>query len=180
MNSNILFVFAHPDDEAYGPAGTIAKLSKDNNYVAKLLFQDKVINMELNDALKRLDPSNERFNYYILPDIDNCTFNEDYDTDLQKCSKNGKIDTSKLVFQKKLIPFNEKKMTKEQYRFLRQSLSILHDNNISHGDLPENVLLNPDTNLPIIIDWGNAKINADSLDKQIDYNSFLDNFKVNK
>ena len=28
---NILFVFAHPDDEAYGPAGTIAKLSKDNN-----------------------------------------------------------------------------------------------------------------------------------------------------
>jgi len=31
MNSNILFVFAHPDDEAYGPAGTIAKLSKDNN-----------------------------------------------------------------------------------------------------------------------------------------------------
>jgi LmbE family N-acetylglucosaminyl deacetylase len=24
-------VFAHPDDEAYGPAGTIAKLSKDNN-----------------------------------------------------------------------------------------------------------------------------------------------------
>ena len=27
----ILFVFAHPDDEAYGPAGTIAKLAKTNN-----------------------------------------------------------------------------------------------------------------------------------------------------
>ena len=26
----ILFLFAHPDDEAYGPAGTIAKLSKDH------------------------------------------------------------------------------------------------------------------------------------------------------
>lgn len=31
INSNILFVFAHPDDEVYGPAGTIAKLSKDNS-----------------------------------------------------------------------------------------------------------------------------------------------------
>ena len=28
---NILFVLAHPDDEAYGPAGTIAQLSKDND-----------------------------------------------------------------------------------------------------------------------------------------------------
>lgn len=29
----ILFLFAHPDDEAYGPAGTISKLSKKSNDV---------------------------------------------------------------------------------------------------------------------------------------------------
>jgi LmbE family N-acetylglucosaminyl deacetylase len=28
---NILFLIAHPDDEAYGPFGTIAKLAKDHN-----------------------------------------------------------------------------------------------------------------------------------------------------
>ena len=33
MNSKIFFLFAHPDDEAYGPAGTIAKLSKDNQVI---------------------------------------------------------------------------------------------------------------------------------------------------
>jgi hypothetical protein len=36
---NILFIFAHPDDEAYGPAGTIAKLSKHNNVTVVSLCQ---------------------------------------------------------------------------------------------------------------------------------------------
>lgn len=33
----ILFLLAHPDDEAYGPGGTIAKLSKDNEVIIALL-----------------------------------------------------------------------------------------------------------------------------------------------
>ncbi len=31
INETIVAVFAHPDDEAFGPAGTIAKLSKNND-----------------------------------------------------------------------------------------------------------------------------------------------------
>lgn len=33
MSSKILFLIAHPDDEAYGPFGTIAKLAQDNEVI---------------------------------------------------------------------------------------------------------------------------------------------------
>ena len=39
---SILFVFAHPDDEAYGPAGTIAQLAKTNKVtVASMCIGDR-------------------------------------------------------------------------------------------------------------------------------------------
>ena len=149
-------------------------------YVAKILYDGKTINIELNDALKRLDPTNERFNYYIIPDESTCVTNEEYDTDLRQCTTKGKITrtNSNLVFQKKLVPLDETNLTREQYRHLRKSLQILHENGLTHGDLPGNVMLNPYTNLPLIIDWEEAKMNADALDKQIDYNAFLEHFKV--
>jgi hypothetical protein len=149
-------------------------------YVAKMLYDGKTINTELNDALKRLDPTNERFNYYIIPDESTCVTNEEYDTDIRECSTKGRITrtNSNLVFQKKLAPLDETKLTREQYRHLRKSLQILDDNGLTHGDLPGNVMLNPDTNLPVIIDWEEAKMNADALDKQIDYNAFLEHFKI--
>ena len=71
-------------------------------------------------------------------------------------------------------------MTKSQYRYLRESLEILHKNNISHGDLPTNVMIDSNTNMPVIIDWEEAKMNADKIDKQIDMNAFLYNYKVEK
>ena len=45
------------------------------------------------------------------------------------------FDTSNdVVFIKKLIPIDTTKLTRNQYRYLRKSLEILHQNNISHGD----------------------------------------------
>jgi LmbE family N-acetylglucosaminyl deacetylase len=47
---NILFIFAHPDDEAFGPAGTIAKLSKNHNvYVASLCRGDTPTRPEVSE-----------------------------------------------------------------------------------------------------------------------------------
>lgn len=63
---------------------------------------------------------------------------------------------------------------------MRDSIDILHDKNISHGDLPNNVMLHPYIGMPVIIDWEEAKVNADSLDKEIDRIAFLNHFKITK
>lgn len=156
------------------------KFSKENGYVAKILYNGKQINNEVNDTLARLDPNNERYNRYFLPELEleACLKTVDYNEDFLKCTKNKNKTNINVVFEKKLYPFNNKKMTKTQYRYLHDSLKILHDNNVSHGDLPENVMMDPTTHMPIIIDWEEAKIDADVVDKQIDRNAFLDNYKV--
>ena len=88
------------------------------------------------------------------------------------------IDINNIVFQKYLVPLNFKQMTKAQYRYLRETLAILHANNISHGDLPENVMLDPVDRMPRIIDWENAQVCCDATDKIIDYNAFLTHYKT--
>jgi len=152
------------------------RFSKESGYVSKFLFNNKKINIELNNKLEELDPTNERFNRYYLPDIETCIETDSYKADYNKCSESGEISSNNMVFQKRLEPLNG--MTKKQYRYLRDSLQILHKNGISHGDLPNNVMLDSLTENPVIIDWEEAKINADDLDKQIDMTAFLTHFKV--
>jgi serine/threonine protein kinase len=156
------------------------EFSKENGYVAKYLFNDKHINIEINSVLESIDPDNIRFNRYYLPIESEFIESENYRNDFIKCSEIGEISNSNMVFQKRLEPLDTTKLSKIQYRFLRDSLQILHKNGISHGDLPNNVMLDPISNMPIIIDWEEAKLNADELDKQIDMNAFFDQFKVKK
>jgi LmbE family N-acetylglucosaminyl deacetylase len=49
----IIFIFAHPDDEAYGPAGTIAKLARDNRVIVVSLCRgDRPGTTEVESARK--------------------------------------------------------------------------------------------------------------------------------
>ena len=157
------------------------KYSKENGYVTKIFDKKITINKILNDKLHEIDPENKRFNrYFYLDSSNDCSKNiMIHNSDYISCLKKGlDLDENKIVFQKYLIPFDPERMTKKQYRYLRESLQILHNNNISHGDLPNNVMLDPDDMLPRIIDWEEAKIPADELDKNIDFNAFLHYFKV--
>lgn len=76
----ILFIFAHPDDEAYGPAGTIAKLSEDNDVaVISLCNGARPGNMQVakdrQDAFKKsCGLLGAQWQIYPWPD---CTLNYD-------------------------------------------------------------------------------------------------------
>jgi len=150
--------------------------NKDNGYVAKIFKQGIHVNKELNDKLKEIDPDENRFLQYIIP---SSSFNKELlsdNADIQEYVKLNTFlfdNTNDVVFIKKLNPIDTTKLTRKQYRYLKESLEILHKNNISHGDLPDNVMLDPQTNNPIIIDWENANLNATDKDKEIDWNTFM-------
>lgn len=150
--------------------------NKDNGYLAKIFKQGIHVNKELNDKLKKIDPDENRFLQYIIP---SSSFNKELlsdNADIQEYVKLNTFlfdNTNDVVFIKKLNPIDTTKLTRKQYRYLKESLEILHKNNISHGDLPDNVMLDPQTNNPIIIDWENANLNATDKDKEIDWNTFM-------
>jgi hypothetical protein len=166
-----------------------SKYSKENGYVTKIFDKKITVNKNLNDKLAEMDPENKRFNRYFSSDSSNDSSNDFckecnknimiHNPDYISCLNKGlELDENNYIFQKYLIPLDPERMTKKQYRYLRESLQILHNNDISHGDLPNNVMIDPDDMLPRIIDWEEAKIPADTLDKKIDFDAFLYHFKA--
>jgi len=170
--------------------------SKDNGYVAKLFYTNSSpINIKLNNRLKMLDPTNSRFNSYYFPSCDNYTFDVSFEDDLKNCQEQAnkfdkqiqKVSTQLrnlpygIPFQKKLKPINDtRKLSKSQWRYLRDSIELLRENRISHGDLPGNVMVDENDN-PIIIDWEHAEIidTNPSLLSQ-DKNAFDGRFTIKK
>jgi hypothetical protein len=161
------------------------KLSRENGYVAKILNKNVDINIPLQNKLAEIDPDNKRFNRYHKDDtceIEGIINN----TDIKACLQKGlKLDKHNIVFQRYLVPLEEshtskQQMTKSQYRYLRESLDILHKNKILHNDLPDNVMIDPYDNMPRIIDWDNASFFDNDSFAAIDYNAFVHRYQVKK
>ena len=155
------------------------EFTKENGFVAKILNTNVVINIPLNNKLAEIDPENKRFNRYHFPKI-NCDIMNN--PDVKSCLQKGmKLNGNNIVFQKKLIPIKDPTtLSKGQYRYLRDSLQFLHDNNITHGDLPDNVMIDPGDEMPRIIDWENASINDDKDFKEMDMRAFFTHYKTPK
>ena len=153
--------------------------TKENGFVAKLLKKDEYDNEReirqetIQMKLSVIDPNEERFALYHK---ENCDISKN--KDVKKCEKllGYGIDTDNIFFTKKLDSINPLELTKFQWRHLRDSVSLLRKIGIIHGDLPNNIMLNPDTKMPVIIDWDSSILMNYSYDEPtlaMDYNAFM-------
>ena len=156
--------------------------SPKNGFVAKLLRKNIIVKKKIQEILHNIDPIGERYSLYYFP-TKPCNIRQ-----LVKNTKTMHIlnilkprygGFSQVVFQKRLIPLEPKRLTTIQYRYLRRSLEILHENGICHGDLPGNVMMDPNDGMPRIIDWENAFYQKRGV-FTIDTNAFYNNFSVLK
>jgi len=94
--------------------------------------------------------------------------------------RKNRLDTPMYVTRMiKLEPIPDtKKLTRAQYRHLRDGLQLLHKSGIAHRDIVDNVMLHPDDHQPRIIDWNNAILHPTDIDKTIDMNAFFQFYKV--
>jgi hypothetical protein len=161
------------------------KLSRENGYVAKILNKNVDINIPLQNKLAEIDPENKRFNRYYKDDtceIEGLINN----ADIRACLQKGlQLNDANIVFQRYLVPLkssqtSKQQMTKTQYRYLRESLDILYKNKILHNDLPDNVMIDPDDNMPRIIDWDYAAFLDNDSFAMMDYNAFLYHYTAAK
>lgn len=96
---NILFILAHPDDEAYGPAGTIAKLASTNNVTVVSLCNgsrpgnENVASVRAGTFMHTCESLGARYHLYNFQD---CTLT--YDSTLKLIEDVIKIEDPDIVY----------------------------------------------------------------------------------
>ena len=71
-----------------------------------------------------------------------------------------------------------KQLTRPQYRHLRNSVEFLTRNNIIHGDIPGKVMLDVETDVPILIDFDKSEITFDPILLRAQSTTILTQFKA--
>ena len=101
--------------------------SKYAGYVAKLFKEKNAVNTHLQSVLLSLDPDEKRFAQYKVPsDCPSSSSSFANNKDVILCKERLGSDIGTIAFMWMLEPVDEKHLTKSQYRYLRESLEILH------------------------------------------------------
>jgi serine/threonine protein kinase len=166
------------------------EFSNELGYVAKVVkkgIKDSKKDMEfakIQEILRKHDPHEERFAYYHIQTDSMCDIKDNFDVKECELKTKSEVDTNRFFMTKKLMVVDPLKLNRKQYRHLRDSINILREIGIIHGDLPDNIMLNSLTNLPIIIDWDSSILLDESSGKykHLDMATFLNktNFAVEK
>ena len=77
---------------------------------------------------------------------------------------------------KRATKLDTTELTTSQYRYLKESMYLLHRNGLAHGDLIDNVMLAGE--LPVIIDWDTAVLKSENEErfetvKRVDVGAFF-------
>lgn len=138
-----------------GSSATIYALP-DDRHVLKVYQKKPTINWRLQTALQEIDPLQLRYIHYVR------TMNP------------------RIMMMKRLLPLDPLRLNRSQYRYLRKSVEFLGEHNLSHGDIPGNVMLDPVTLMPVLIDFDHGQVRASKDDKSMDYMAFMTHAKIGK
>ena len=143
--------------------------------IAKVRTRRARVNNPVQRRVNELDPRGERFalaQNKLLKGVFNKT-----QTRALEAAANEPL-RQVVTLMPRYAPLDAKQLTRRQYRHLRASVELLAKNDILHGDLPDNVMLNPQTGMPVIIDFDESV--APSKQTNIDRNAFMTHFKVKR
>lgn len=106
------------------------------------------------DKLQTIDP-------VLVSDFEQCIQRHE---DTQKNHLNAK-SVLLVTYYTELRPLTS--LSAQHYTFLKQSIRILHDIGVQHGDVHfGNIMYNAQSNTPILIDWGSAEFTASDIDEK--------------